>query len=148
MRRIATQIIQFGPGARPSIGVSVLPDQLRAQYSRSLRRKLDGALIAEVVPGSPADELQLAPCTRQRGGILLGDMITAVNGAPVTSNEDLLCAIEESETDETVSLTVMRSCDPSRVEELEIKPVSRKVLMAMHDTQFSNLPKMRHERGW
>merc|ERR1719267_280437 len=130
VRRIANQIIQYGQGARPSIGVSVLPDALREQYSRSLDRKLEGALIAEVVPGSPADKLELAPCTRQQRGILLGVLITAVDGTPVTQNEDLLCKVEEAEPGETIQITVMRACDPERMEELELTPIARKQLMA------------------
>jgi len=128
VRRVVNQIITLGPGARPSLGVSVLPDKLREQYSRSLNRKLEGALIAEVLRDSPADALKLAPCARQRGGILLGDMITAVNGSTVAKNEDLLCLVEESEPDTPITLTVMRGCDPDRVEELEVRPVARKSL--------------------
>jgi len=128
VRRVVNQIITFGPGARPSLGVSVLPDKLREQYSRSLNRKLQGALIAEVVPDSPADALELAPCARQRGGILLGDLITAVNGTMIARNEDLLCAVEECAPDTPITLTVMRGCDPDHVEELEVRPVARKSL--------------------
>lgn len=130
VRRFVNQIITHGPNARPSLGVAVVPDQIRSQYSRHLRRELEGAIIAEVVPGSPADRLNLAPCgPGPRGGILLGDMITAVNGNPVKKNEDLLCLVEESEPDEPLSLTVLRSCDPNRVEEVMITPVRRKALM-------------------
>jgi len=128
VKRVVNQIITLGPNARPSLGVGVLPDALRAQYARSLNRKLEGAIIAEVVPGSPADELKLSPCARQRGGTLLGDMIISANGTVVRQNEDLLCAIEECEPDQPISLTVMRGCDPERVEELEIRPVARKNL--------------------
>merc|ERR1719359_2758936 len=53
VRRVVTQIIERGDNARPSIGVAVVPDQVRKQYARNLRRKLDGALVAEIVPGSP-----------------------------------------------------------------------------------------------
>jgi len=134
IRRIVNQILTFGPNARPSLGVTILPDQLRAQYSRGLKRKLKGAVITEVVPGSPADELGLEPCKRQLGGILLGDMITAVNGQPVKQNEDLLCAVEESEpANGPITLTVMRGCDDSRIEEVEITPVPRKELVAERD---------------
>jgi len=129
VRRVVGQIIQFGQDARPSIGVSVLPDQLRAQYARNLRRELPGALVAEVVPGSPASALRLAPCERQINGILLGDLITAVNGTAIAQNEDLLCALEEAEPDQPLPLTVMRGCDPARVEQLEITPVQRRSLM-------------------
>jgi len=126
--RYADQIIKHGQNARPSLGVNVLPDQIRHQYAHNLRRPLEGALIAEVVPGSPAASLNLAPCQRQRAGVLLGDMITAVNGNPIKKNEDLLCAVEESDVDQPIRITIQRNCDPSRVEELEFTPVRRKML--------------------
>jgi len=68
---------------------------------------------------------------RQYGGILLGDMIVAVNGKSIKENEDLLCAVEESEPDAPITLMVMRSCEPDRVEELQITPVQRKSLMEL-----------------
>merc|ERR1712023_555434 len=37
VRRVVNQIIQYGPNARPSIGVSLLDDRQRASYARSLR---------------------------------------------------------------------------------------------------------------
>ena len=49
-------------------------------------------------------------------GVLLGDMIVRVNETSVSSNEDLLCAIEESEPDQPLTLTVMKACDPARIE--------------------------------
>jgi len=128
VRRVVNQIIQFGSNARPSLGVSVLPDQVRKQYALSLRRELEGAIVAEVLPNSPAEALELSPIQRSYGGILLGDMIVAVNGKPVKVNEDLLCAVEESEPDEPITLTVMRNCEPDKTEELQITPVQRKAL--------------------
>jgi len=128
VRRVVTQIIERGPNARPSLGVSVLPDQLREQFGRNLRRELSGAVISEVVPGSPADTLKLVPCERRGPGVLLGDMIIKVNDTSVASNEDLLCAIEESEPDQPLTLTVMKACDPERIEEVEVTPVPRKEL--------------------
>jgi len=133
VKRVVRQIIERGPNARPSLGVSVLPDQIRTQYAKNLKRKLEGAIIAEVVPGSPADGLKLAPCERRGAGVLLGDMIVSVNGKEVSQNEDLLCAIEESEPDVPLSLTVMKNCDPGRMEEIEVTPVPRKELAASRE---------------
>merc|ERR1719399_1615211 len=41
--RYVNQIIKFGPNARPSLGVSVLPDQIRQQYAQNLRRPLSSS---------------------------------------------------------------------------------------------------------
>lgn len=128
VRRVVNQIISFGQNARPSLGISVVPDADRERYGRSLGRKLTGAVVAEVVKGSPAEQLGLKGTRGQQFGILLGDMITAVNGREVATNEDLLCAVEESEPEQPISVTVMRSCDPSRVEELLVTPVQRRSL--------------------
>jgi len=128
VRRVVNQIITFGSNARPSLGVSVLPDQVRKQYAQGLGRELEGAIVAKVLPNSPAEALNLASIQRSYGGILLGDMIVAVNGKPVKVNEDLLCAVEESEPDEPITLTVMRNCEPDKTEELQITPVQRKAL--------------------
>lgn len=132
--RIVTQLITHGSHARPSLGVSVLPDQMRHHYARQMQRELKGAIIAEVVPGGPAEALRLAPSgIGPRGGVKLGDMITAVNGTSIESNEDLLCMVEEAPLDEPISLTLMRGCDPDRVEEVLITPVRRQALMATLD---------------
>merc|ERR1719240_504251 len=128
VRRVVNQIIAFGQNARPSLGLGVLPYQDRERSARSLGRALHGAIVAEVVKGSPAEELKLAPTRAQFTGILLGDMITEVNGQSIKTNEDLLCAVEESEPDQPIKVTVMRNCDPSRVEELVVTPVQRKSL--------------------
>lgn len=131
-KKIVKQIITHGPNARPSLGVSVLPDHVRRQYSRYLQRELEGAIIAKVVPDGPAEALGLEACGPGElpGGIKLGDMITGVNDLPVKRNEDLLCVIEEAEPDVPLRLKVMRGCDPEQVEELIITPVRRQALMS------------------
>ena len=49
-----------------------------------LRRPLVGALVVEVVPGSPAAQAGLQPSERGRfGEIIIGDLITAVDGVPI-----------------------------------------------------------------
>merc|ERR1711908_191766 len=51
VRRVVNQIIRYGKGARPTLGVNVLEDALRKQLARKLGRALEGALVVEVVPG-------------------------------------------------------------------------------------------------
>ena len=130
VRRVVNQIIRYGPGARPTLGVNVLDDALRVQYARRLKRKLDGALLVEVVPGAPADLAGLRASVRGDFGRpdRLGDLITAVDGVPVRSNEDLLCGVEEAEPGSFIELTVMRGSDPQRVQKVQIRPVARKTV--------------------
>jgi len=57
-----------------------------------------GAIIQEIVPGSGAE----------LAGLQLGDVITAVNGVPLTESADLRVRIIEKAPTEVVELTVLR----------------------------------------
>jgi len=132
VERIVQQIITHGPNARPSLGLNVLPDQMRQEYARFVQQEeLAGAMVAGVVPGGPAEELGLTPfALTSDWDVAPGDMITSINGRPIKRNEDLLCMVEEAEVGEPMNLTLMRGCDPARVEEVTVTPVRRQVLMA------------------
>ena len=131
VRRVVNQIIRYGQGSRPTLGINVLDDAPRQQYARNVRRQLEGALIVEVVPGSPAAAVGLRPCTRGPfGETILGDLVVSVGGTRVTQNEDLLCAVEEATPGEPLEVEVMRGSDPNRVEKLVVKPETRKMVRA------------------
>ncbi len=85
--RIADEIIETGSASTPVIGVQV-----------DNSADGTGAAVAEVTPGGPADE----------AGLESGDVITAVDGAPVTSTTELIVAIRANSVGDTVELTVQR----------------------------------------
>lgn len=73
-----------------------------------------GVVIAEVVPGSPADKAGL------KGGdriiyvdstqiIVGGDIITKIDGKPVESMEELRSEIQKRKVGDTVVITYIRS---------------------------------------
>jgi len=127
VRRVVNQIIRFGANSRPTLGINVAEDSLRVQAARNLRRALEGALVVEVVKGSPAEAAGLQPTRRGSfGGTILGDLIVQIDGMPVRQNEDLLCAVEEAEPGQQLTLTVQRGCDPRRTEMVRVLPVTRK----------------------
>merc|ERR1719502_922501 len=129
VRRVVNQLIRYGEGTRPTLGVNVLDDPLRVQIARSLGRSLEGALVMEVVPGSPAEGARLKPTMRGRfGELMLGDLITAVGATPVRQNEDLLCAVEEAEPGTVLTLTVLRDSDPRKPEQVQLRPAARKAV--------------------
>jgi len=129
VRRVVNQIIRYGPNARPTLGINILDDAQRTSLSRQLRMSLEGALIVEVVPGSPAASAGLTATSRGAlGDLKLGDLITAVDGVPVRQNEDLQCAVEEAPQNSVLELTVSRGPDFKRVEKVRVRPAARKAV--------------------
>jgi len=102
VNRVVPQIIRKGRVVRPGLGVSVA--------NRSLSRKLgvNGVLIINVQQGTTADKAGLQGTQKTPAGIILGDIITAVNDRPVKDYNELRDELERYRPGETVILTIMR----------------------------------------
>ena len=127
VRRIVSQIIRYGRVQRPSLGVTVIDDQMLRNFARQLRRPLEGVLLADVPADSPPPRRGLRGCVRDvRGGIGLGDLVTAVGDTPVRSVEDLLSAVEELPAANPVArLTVRRGPSHEKTEMIGVRTVER-----------------------
>mmetsp|Transcript_16941 Transcript_16941/g.51456 ORF Transcript_16941/g.51456 Transcript_16941/m.51456 type:complete len:477 (-) Transcript_16941:363-1793(-) len=125
VRRVVTQIIRHGRVVRPSLGVNVLDDWRRRSYEEQLGQPLPGVLVVEVVDGSPADRAGLQAARVRGADVVLGDLITHVDGEPVRQVEDLLSAVEEKAVGERVELRVLRNCDANRPATLSAQLVDR-----------------------
>eukprot|EP00324_Dicrateria_rotunda_P004927 CAMPEP_0206159804 /NCGR_PEP_ID=MMETSP1474-20131121/6191_1 /ASSEMBLY_ACC=CAM_ASM_001110 /TAXON_ID=97495 /ORGANISM="Imantonia sp., Strain RCC918" /LENGTH=477 /DNA_ID=CAMNT_0053560773 /DNA_START=40 /DNA_END=1473 /DNA_ORIENTATION=- len=131
VRRVVNQLVRYGKVVRPTLGVNVVQDQIVKQISAQLGRPLDGVLVMEVVPDGPASLSGLQGTRRRPSGeLVLGDLITAVEGTPVRQVEDLLSSIEEKAPNQTVALRVLRGSDPSREEVVHTRLVTRDQLKA------------------
>ena len=130
VRRVVNQLIRDGKVVRPTLGIQVVDDRVARNVARQLgRSKLGGILTAEVLPNSPAAKAGLtASALRGDGSIVLGDLITHVDGQSVDQVEDLLSAIEERQIGDEVQLTIERGCDSSRTDYIRAKLVSRESL--------------------
>jgi S1-C subfamily serine protease len=90
----------------------------------------DGAIVSRVEPGSPADDagLRAGDETITFQGQQIdsgGDIITAVNGEPVISNDDLPQMVSRLNPGDTVTLDILRDGDEEQVElELGERPTS------------------------
>jgi serine protease Do len=85
------------PQPRPQLGV-VLSD-ITPEYAASFHMDVhDGALLAEVMPGSPA----------ARSGLRSGDIVLRVNDERVHQSDDLRAALHKLKPGSRVSLTVLR----------------------------------------
>lgn len=97
VKRIADELIKNGFVARPFLGVSWSPvsPQIASYYGLGTTA---GALIQAVQPNSPASAAGLRP----------GDVVTAVDGAPIDEQHDFATVLMSHKIGETVKLTVIR----------------------------------------
>ena len=110
VNRVVPEIIRHGRVIRPGIGITV------ANESISHRLGITGVLIVSVLPGSAADRAGLRP-TRQLGGeIILGDIITAVNGKPIANYDDLRNEMDHYRVGDVVTLGLVRRGETAKVQ--------------------------------
>ncbi|WP_417913381.1 S1C family serine protease [Candidatus Electronema sp. TJ] len=96
------QIIRHGRLIRPGIGISAVSQQVVAELG------LEGVLVLRAEPGSAAEKAGLRGTSQVRGGLILGDLIVAINGAPVADWNQLRDELEKHQAGETVTLTLLR----------------------------------------
>ncbi|GIL87504.1 hypothetical protein Vretimale_1608 [Volvox reticuliferus] len=114
---VIPQLIQNGKVVRPSLDAQIASDSVAQRLKVS-----KGALIQMVTPGGAADKAGLLPTRRGLSGIILGDVIQAVNGRPVNSGGDLLVALDSLTVGDTAKLQLVRSTDQG-LQELELSVV-------------------------
>jgi S1-C subfamily serine protease len=112
VNRVVPQLIKKGKLERPGMGIQVFNDQI----TRNLGAK-KGALVYQVLPGSPAALAGLRPTRRTRDGdILLGDIITALDDKPVEKANDLFDLLEQHKVGDTVAVTVIRDDEEVKIQ--------------------------------
>ncbi len=103
VNRIVPQLIKSGSVKRPGLGIRVIESDL------ARRQGVIGAIIANVLPGSPAAEAGLEGVHRtQDGTVEIGDVITQIDGQPVSDGNDLLRVLDEHSPGDTVTLGINR----------------------------------------
>jgi S1-C subfamily serine protease len=102
---IVPQLIAHGKVIRPRLGVELAADQVTRQLGIE-----KGVLILKVVPESAAAEAELVGTRRDAdGNILLGDVITAIDGDAIVKTSDLFSAIEKHKVGDTITVTILRN---------------------------------------
>jgi S1-C subfamily serine protease len=107
------------------MGVNVAADQVVKSIEMQLRKELNGVLVVEVLAGSPAEAAGIqSTVLRSDGTLVLGDLITEVNGEKVVSVEDLLSAIEAKHDGDLVDVKIWRKCDARLAETVKVRLTS------------------------
>lgn len=110
VNRVVPQVIRHGKVIRPGLGVRLANQQLVSKL------ELPGPLILEVQSGSNAEKAGLRGTQQVHGGIILGDVIIAVNDAEVRDYNGLRDVIEKYRVGERITLTVIRDDNPIQIE--------------------------------
>jgi Do/DeqQ family serine protease len=97
-RQVMDQLVSYGEIRRGRIGVAM--QDLTPDLAQALGTKhTQGAVIARVDPGSPAE----------RAGLRTNDLVIAVNGAPMRSGTELRNRVGLSRIGDEVELTIERA---------------------------------------
>lgn len=95
---ITKQLISGGKITRGYIGASIqnfTAEMAEAQGLADLR----GAIVANVTPGGPSD----------RGGLMSGDVVTAVNGVKIKSSSELTREVAKAKAGDVLRLDILRA---------------------------------------
>ncbi len=106
-KRIVPQLIEFGQVNRPKLGANFL--NVEELNERGIDLPLDkGLLIRNVLAGSSIDRAGLRGLSRDRNGIILGDIVQSIDNVELTDLDDLYRYLDKKKIGETVNLQVFR----------------------------------------
>ncbi len=101
--RVVPQLIQFGKVIRPGLGISLIPDSIARRWG------ITGVPIAKIQPGGAADKAGLRSLEEGPGGrILLGDVITSIDGEAIRSYDDLAKILDRYKVGDRIKLGIRR----------------------------------------
>ncbi len=102
VRWVVRDLIRFGQLQRPSLGIEPLAISPR-------RLGVAGVVVRSVDEGGAAEQAGLQPTYRARNGrIMLGDIITDIDGTPIASWGDILQTLELRQAGEVVAVLFIR----------------------------------------
>lgn len=100
---IVDQLVKYGKITRPILGIRFAPDQSVEQLG------FTGVLVLDAAPDGPAGKAGLRPTKRDAyGRLILGDIITTVNGQKVNNGSDLYKILDRCKVGDKVMVEVLR----------------------------------------
>ncbi len=100
VNRVVDELLEKGHVSRAYLGVGLQPVAIPERLAKALALEQSGGLmVLSVEPGGPADE----------AGILLGDVLTALNGKSVTDTDDVRTALDAEPLGTRIEAAVIRA---------------------------------------
>lgn len=107
-KRVVPQLVRYGQVNRPRLGIAgrsvkELKDQIRLPVSQ-------GVLILQVNPNGAAAAAGLRGVQQtEYGDYIIGDIVTAIDGKEITSNDDITQILDRHKIGDTIRVTIVRS---------------------------------------
>ena len=112
VKRIVPYLIRDGKYEYPYLGISSARELSLADIQALGLNTYTGAYVTTVTPGGPADQAGIrggSQTTNREGLLAGGDVITAIDGQPVATFDELLAYLTTNKSPgETVVLTILR----------------------------------------
>jgi S1-C subfamily serine protease len=103
VNRIVPELIRSGKIIRPGLGVELAEEQIARKIG------INGVLIVDVMRGGPAAKAGIRRTRRESSGrVILGDVITAIDGKKVESPNDLFLILENHQVGDVVTVALLR----------------------------------------
>lgn len=97
--RVVDQLLQTGRIARGYLGLGMQPVRLPDALARSLNlSKSGGVIVVSLEPDAPGD----------RAGILLGDIVTALNGTAITDVGEVHALLDPAQVGQPLTAQIIR----------------------------------------
>ncbi len=99
VNRVVDQLLEKGRIARGYLGLGMQPVRLPESLTTILNlSSVGGVIVVNVEPNGPAD----------RAGVLLGDVLVALNGKPVSDTGDIQAMLGSQSVGETLNAQIVR----------------------------------------
>ena len=106
---VVPQLIAFGKIMRPVLGVELASDRWLRRY------RVEGVPIVRTYRGFSAESAGMVGARRgSRGEIILGDVITEIDGEQVANNDEFLSAMEQHRVGDTIDIVTTRDGEEKR----------------------------------
>lgn len=125
-KRVIPQLIEFGKVNRPKLGASFLDVEKLNKRGVGLPVE-NGLLIRSVLRGGSAERAGLRGLSRTGEDLIIGDIITEVDGESIGDVDDLYRLLDKKKIGQTVNVKIVRDGEPRSipVKLLEMPPVER-----------------------
>ena len=118
-RRVVGDLVAKGRVQRASLGVQPATEVV----ARAFNITSGGVLVQAVDPGSPADTAGLLGNRRGLRGVLVGDVIVAVDGRKIATLFDLSSLLDSCAPGQSVEVTAVRNIGSTEEERVTVTAV-------------------------